>query len=237
LNTDWFSRSIHIALEWILALTVPIILIIMNVRLIMLPVVITLEYSRPGFPSDPYGFSTQDRLEFGMMGIQYLIDNLPIAYLQDLQLPGSLCYPPQESPCSAFNPRELMHMVDVQIVINAVFRSVPVLITIWVIGLALKRWFVRSVSLRSSLKYGSLLTVAAIIAIILIAMVAWDHFFAQFHQLFFADGTWQFYYSDTLIRLYPQQFWFDAALAIGILTLSEALMILGLDWYRVRRKL
>jgi integral membrane protein (TIGR01906 family) len=61
------------------------------------------------------------------------------------------------------------------------------------------------------------------------AVVAWDTFFTAFHQLFFAGGTWVFAYSDTLIRLFPEQFWFDAALTVGGLTLLGALALLLLS--------
>jgi uncharacterized membrane protein len=47
--------------------------------------------------------------------------------------------------------------------------------------------------------------------------------------MFFAQGTWQFLYSDTLIRMFPEQFWFDAALVIGTLTSLGAIVILILS--------
>ena len=41
----------------------------------------------------------------------------------------------------------------------------------------------------------------------------------DFHRIFFEGNSWQFSTSDTLIRLFPEQFWFDAALTIGLFTL------------------
>jgi uncharacterized membrane protein len=43
-------------------------------------------------------------------------------------------------------------------------------------------------------------------------------FFADFHHLFFQGNSWLFPDSDTLIRLYPLQFWQDAVLSIGIIS-------------------
>ncbi|MEO0599678.1 MAG: DUF1461 domain-containing protein, partial [Chloroflexota bacterium] len=60
---------------------------------------------------------------------------------------------------------------------------------------------------------------------------AWDFFFTQFHNVFFEQGTWRFYYSDTLIRLYPERFWFEASLVVGVLTVVGALVILGISWW------
>ncbi|MCD6344052.1 MAG: hypothetical protein J7M17_00400, partial [Anaerolineae bacterium] len=39
---------------------------------------------------------------------------------------------------------------------------------------------------------------------------SWDTFFVGLHGLFFTEGTWRFFYSDTLIRLFPVRFWQDA---------------------------
>ena len=51
---------------------------------------------------------------------------------------------------------------------------------------------------------------------------------------FFEDGTWQFYYTDTLIRLYPEQFWFDASLTVGIMTTLTALIVGVWSWRSLR---
>ncbi len=54
--------------------------------------------------------------------------------------------------------------------------------------------------------------------------MSFDTLFDRFHRLFFADGTWLFDQSSTLIRLFPFVFWRDAfalvlifALVVGIL--------------------
>ncbi len=39
----------------------------------------------PYFPPDIYGFSTQDRLHWGMDGINYLLNNADISYLGNLK--------------------------------------------------------------------------------------------------------------------------------------------------------
>jgi uncharacterized membrane protein len=49
--------------------------------------------------------------------------------------------------------------------------------------------------------------------------------FVAFHQVFFAAGTWTFEYSDTLIRLFPNRFWFDAALTIAGLTTGAGVLV------------
>jgi integral membrane protein (TIGR01906 family) len=91
-------------------------------------------------------------------------------------------------------------------------------------------WRENHKALRQALFSGAILTLGIIAAIVVIAILNWDFFFTEFHTLFFAGGTWRFEYSDTLIRLFPEQFWFDAALTIGSMTVLAAMSILILTW-------
>lgn len=228
------SHKVPVAVEWLMRLLVtlmiPLLLAIGSARLVMNPAFLAFEYNRAGFPIDQYGFSVEDRLMYGPYGINYIINNEPIAYLGDLELSGDLCFPPDDRPCPAFNSQELSHMHDVQVVAQGLFTVAfwGGLITI-VLGIALWRGINRN-SLGIALMQGSMLTIGLIIAIVFLALMAWDAFFGGFHQIFFEDGTWQFFYSDTLIRLYPEQFWFDASLTVGILTILGAILIFGIAW-------
>lgn len=213
-------------IQMILVVLIPVLLVIASSRLVMTTFFLQLEYTRSGFPEDSYGFSTADRLEYGTLGILYILNNEPINYLGDLKLEGALCYPPQDNDCSAFNQDELNHMQDVQRLARAVF-SFGLFAGLAVIVIAFILWrYVSIQALRLAMMQGSLLTLGLVVTIISLAFTAWDTFFGGFHSLFFKEGTWQFFYSDTLIRLYPQQFWFDASLLIGGLTTLGAIIIL-----------
>lgn len=200
----------------------------------MSPIVLQMEYARPGFPSDPYGLPLEDRIRLGSAGVSYILDDHSTDFLAQIRLPGTLCYPPRESDCAAFTRSEIDHMRDVQILALTLFRIAAALGAVWIILFLLRKRIVSLVSLRSSLLSGSLLTIGLILAIILLAIVAWDTFFTGFHTLFFEGDSWRFFYSDTLIRLYPQQFWIDAALAVGLLSLAGAIVIALLVWTRLR---
>jgi len=219
-------------MQGIITITIPALLLVGNSRFIMAEYFLRLEYTRPGFPFDRYGFSTEDRLDLGTKGLQYLFNDAEITFLGDLTLRGNVCYPPDNRDCPAFETRELKHMQDVKEVTRQVFRA-----GLWgtvftiLIGISLGKQFNSSI-LRRSLIQGSLFTLGLITTTVLLAITSWDLFFRVFHGMFFEEGTWQFYYSDTLIRLYPQQLWFDAALVIGGLTgISAVLILLGaLKW-------
>lgn len=72
-------------------------------------------------------------------------------------------------------------------------------------------------------------------AIALWAALGFDAFFAAFHSLFFAEGTWTFPYDSLLICMYPIGFWIGMAAIWAATTavLSIAAVIIG---FILRRK-
>jgi integral membrane protein (TIGR01906 family) len=221
--------------DWIIVLTLPIVLLMMASRLVMTPAFLTFEYTRAGFPSDPYGFTVEDRLRYGPLGLQYLLERRPISFLADQLLPGDRCFPPQAVECPMFNERELQHMVDVQNVTWMLFVVAGAAGALCVIAIGLL-WQDRS-RLLVAVEVASITLIIAVLTIATAVVFAWDVFFDTFHALFFEDGTWRFFYSDTLIRLYPEQFWMDAAIATGALSVIFALVVLAFArWYRGRAR-
>jgi integral membrane protein (TIGR01906 family) len=73
-------------------------------------------------------------------------------------------------------------------------------------------------------------TIALLVALVVLVLVGFDTFFTAFHRVFFTGETWLFDFTDTLIRLYPPQFWFDAATIIGVTTIIEAIVLGVLAW-------
>jgi integral membrane protein (TIGR01906 family) len=214
--------GIQRVLQACIVLSLPVMLVLLSVRLVMTEQFLQIEYNRPGFPEDSYGFTTEDRLEYGPYGVLYLTNNEPISYLADLEINGA----------TAFNARELKHMEDVQVVTHAAFQVLLMAgaVTVFCSVLLARRPSSR-VNLFQAWRWGGQLTIALMIAGLLAAVVAWEYFFDTFHEIFFADGTWQFYRGDTLIRLYPEQFWFDAAISIGVLTILGAMLLMAAPWF------
>ena len=60
----------------------------------------------------------------------------------------------------------------------------------------------------------------------ILSIASWDRAFDAFHEVFFAEGTWRFPYSDSLIRLYPEQLFIDAALFVAVFVTLCALTVL-----------
>ena len=123
------------------------------------------------------------------------------------------------------NPRELRHMDDVKRLTGGVFRIGLVALALFVCGLVACH---RAGVLRAAIIRGGMTTLALLAAIVLLALLGWNEAFTAFHRMFFAGGTWYFAYSDTLIRLFPEQFWFDAVLFLGGFTAVQSLLLIRL---------
>ena len=205
-----------------LVIAVPVLLTLISVRLVMMPWFVEFEYNRSGFPEDRYGMTTEERMEYAPYALNYLVNGADISYLGDLTFPDG-------SPL--YNSRELRHMEDVKVVTRNAFFLLFYggIATLLVSAALVARPQTRHI-LRLGLLQGSVFTLSVILLIVLLAIAMWDFFFTAFHQIFFESGTWRFAFSDTLIRLFPEQLWFDAALTIGAMTTIGALFLLGVTW-------
>ncbi|WP_018774676.1 TIGR01906 family membrane protein [Arthrobacter sp. 131MFCol6.1] len=213
-------------LQVLLAVFYPVILLVLAVRAVTSPLFLWVEYNRPGFPGDGYGFSTDDRMTYGSYAVDYLSNWSGPRYLGDLV---------DQSGERLFKDGEVSHMADVKAVILSTFGAGTLLI---LLGLAAVIYLKRrhSGGVRRSLFAGSLVTLALIIGLGTLAVLGWEQFFTDFHRIFFANGTWTFTLQDTLIRLFPGQFWMDAGIAIGSLVLLASLVTLVLTWPTRRRR-
>lgn len=215
-------------LSWIVAVLVPIALVMASVRILLHPWFLEFEYRTPGFPPDPYGFSMEERLHYSRIALDYLLNDEGISFLADLRFPEGEQAPPfscqfVEDCTRLYNDRELGHMIDVKNVLHAVLRvwygilAGILALGVWAWG---GGWWDEY---RRGLRRGGRLTVALIGAIILLVLVMFGVFFTAFHNVFFDPGTWMFFTSDTLIRLFPERFWRDAFLIIGSLSAAMGL--------------
>ena len=78
---------------------------------------------------------------------------------------------------------------------------------------------------------GGIATTILLLAIALFILLGWSVFFVQFHELLFPPGTWTFAYSDSLIRLFPEKFWFDLGVIMSLLPLAAGIVVAGLGYF------
>ena len=207
-------------LSWLVMLLVPPVIVLGVVRLMLTPLFIQVEYRLPNFPPDVFGFTTADRLHWADISRQYLLNHADIDFLARQRLPDG---------APLYNARELRHMADVKRVVKAALRVWYAALALCVLlGFAAYRWK-QWAAFRRGLAWGGWLTVALMLAVVALAVAAFQTLFVDFHHVFFEGDTWLFNYSDSLIRLFPERFWRDAFVLLGGLSLllGRALALLG----------
>jgi integral membrane protein (TIGR01906 family) len=203
-------------LSWLITLLTPLLLLGLAMRIMLAPWFLSIEYNMPYFPADGYGFTTADRLHWAPYALDYLVNSADISYLGDLKF---------NDGTPLYNERELSHMRDVKVVTQGGLRA-------WYLSLAvlalLGLWAWRGKWMqdyRQGLRRGGWLMIILAVAIGGFASVAFWQFFTAFHGLFFQGDSWLFEYSDTLIRLFPMQFWQDVFIWVGVIVLGGALAL------------
>ncbi len=210
---------------WVITVIIPFIVLMLSIRLMMTPLFARIEYSMPGFPLDPYGFSTEDRLKWSEPSINYLVNSEDISYLADLAF---------DNGEPIYNARELSHMEDVKNLVTLmryVLAGGMILLLILSIVLVLMK---NKSMVQKAFFRGGWAVFVLIGTILLFVALSFNQLFTWFHQLFFSSGTWLFYTSDTLIRLFPLRFWRDAFIFVGLLSLIMAGSVIILN--RRKRK-
>ncbi|MFM8369060.1 MAG: TIGR01906 family membrane protein [Chloroflexota bacterium] len=208
-------------LSYLVSLATPFALIGLALRILLTPLYYTIEYNMPYFPADEYGFTKEDRLKWAEPSVKYLVNSADISYLGDLKF---------DDGTPIYDERELSHMHDVKNVVQGSLKvwyvSVAILILLAILaqrsgwmpiyldGLRRGGWWM--IGLAATLGF------IAGAGILLNPDIFWN-FFAWFHSLFFEGDSWLFYYSDTLIRLFPIRFWQDAVIAMAVIALGGGL--------------
>ena len=132
-----------------------------------------------------------------------------------------------------FNERELIHLEDVRNLIQRDYRVAGIVFLLMVI-FAITLIFGFKRGWREPVKglfWGSLITIGLMVVLGVWAVVGFDQFFVLFHIVSFTNQFWMLDPAhDYLIRLFPEGFFYDAAmLGYGVVMLS-ALVIGGLSW-------
>lgn len=214
------KKGVHTIARILLVLSVPAFLLLTNLYIFMTPTFLRYEYGKANFPPSP-GFTDEERLMVADRAVTYLRSDTGIELLGDLE--GG------DGPL--FNERELAHMVDVKVVTRQAFLAHGLLGLLIAFSLSVLL-VIRDTQPRISLSLlqGSLLTIALLLALVALVYLSFDWFFTQFHLAFFEGDSWIFAFSDTLIRLFPTRFWYDAASLWGVFTLGEAVILGVVAW-------
>jgi integral membrane protein (TIGR01906 family) len=202
-----------------IALTVPAILVVTGLRVVAEDSFVRFEYGRSGFPPDPYGLTKSERIELGLAGLHAILPQHEngLGLLREVRLPSGK---------PAFGSRELRHMGDVRARLGDAYLF-QLLAVGAIAALALLLGFsggARTLVPRA-LRAGALLTLGLAALVTVLVLTSYDTFFTPFHRLFFTGDSWRFAETDTLRRLYPDVFWRDTAIAVGALSVVQALLL------------
>ncbi len=204
--------SPSVILTLLLILTGPIILVGIPLKLAFTPWFVKFEYLNRDIPPDPYGLDLKTRLELALLGLEAVTSDGGMEKFKKARLPEGK---------KAFNSREIKHMEDVKKVLTLFNSAFYLSVALWLVGLIAHR------NLRWTGKVlvgSSLLTLLIASFSLGISLYDYDLAFEVFHNYVFDPYSWRFSYSDTLLRVYPMKFWFEATFFVlsfsALLTLS-----------------
>lgn len=116
-----------------------------------------------------------------------------------------------------FDAAAVAHLIDVRRVLGGARVTVAALgvFLALVIGAGVRRR--RFDDLEHALRLAAVLTASLPAMGLLVALLDFDRFFAGFHALFFAAGTWVFPADSLLILTFPETFWVVCGVAWALL--------------------
>ena len=219
------SKTLVNVVRWLVILAMPVFLGLGTIRALIAWDYPAFEYAR--IPPDRFGLGPEERLALAHATLDYLRRPEPaeevIYLLEELRLP--------DTGQPLYIEREIDHMVDVKRLTDAIgriFVGAAVIVAAGLIFL-LAPPALRPLGFRT-LMHGGLATVVILAAIALFILLGWSLFFVQFHELLFPPGTWTFSFSDSLIRLFPEQFWFDFGVLVSVATLVEGVLVAAVGY-------
>ena len=224
------NKTVHTAIRWIIIIAMPFFLGLGMILAVIAWDYPSFEYQR--IAPDRFGFTPEERLNYAHATLDYLQRPEPseevIFLLEDLRLPNS------DDPL--YKEREIGHMLDVKDLTDGIRTLWWITAVLVIVGLAylLLQPVLRSTGYRA-IYQGGLATVIILAAIAVFIGVGWSIFFVQFHELLFPPGTWTFSYSDSLIRLFPEQFWFDIGVIMSVGALLLGMVVTGIGYWLVRK--
>ncbi|MCH8229655.1 MAG: TIGR01906 family membrane protein [Chloroflexi bacterium] len=135
------------------------------------------------------------------------------------------------SEVSLYKEREILHMVDVKALMQGVFSitrwSGIALLVLLVVGAFVFKRDAAPLLLRS-LRWSAIGTGVFLVVFGATATINFGWLFTQFHFLSFANDLWLLDpYRDYLIIMFPQRFFFEAAMFIGVLTVIDFAILYG----------
>lgn len=197
----------------LVGIALPVALVLGAVFAVASDALIRHEYSKPDFPADVYtsnsGYALprEEREALARLGLQSVLQPDGIRLLEEARF--------EQTGGLAFNEREIRHMRDVNVLFQGARGVLWGAVAVVVAGSGLLLGLGERRALARSLWLSSVTSLVLFVGLGLLIAVGFNVFFTAFHRVFFEGDTWLFLNSDTLIRIYPQKFWFDVSLYLS----------------------
>jgi integral membrane protein (TIGR01906 family) len=137
---------------------------------------------------------------------------------------------------TVFTEREVSHLVDVKAMFRLVYKCLMGSFIFALIFLVLNLFLWRDRrQLAWGLIWGGIFSIAIMVALGLAAIIDFHWLFWQFHLVSFANDLWLLPFNDYLIMLFPEGFWFDAAIFCTVLKIVMALILGGVGIWILRK--
>lgn len=204
----------------IIVASMPFMLVALAIKIASSGMFLRFEYFiNPIFPNDKYGFHSEDRLHYASYVANYLFNGDSSRYLADVVFPDGK---------PVFTDGEIAHMSDVKGLVTLLFFIAIVgMILSLISAVYLGRKY--GPGLHHAMRWSGIVTLTFFAILTVVALLGWDQFFTGFHDMFFASGTWQFYLDDSLIRLFPPQFWIDAGVFVAAFVVLISILLIAIS--------
>lgn len=127
-------------------------------------------------------------------------------------------------PISLFNPRETAHLRDVKNLMQLTFRVQEATVLFVLAYVVLVFVWAKEGSFRSLAKQiltSGLVTLVVVGALGVVAVSGFEAAFNQFHVIAFDNDLWKLNPArDHLIQMFPEAFWQDVSIGVGLVSLA-----------------
>ena len=197
-------------------LLIAFVIILGSIQLVTTKAYLSFEYSKSDFPGDFWGFDQTQRLAHAADNLQFITQNLPAANLIGQK----------HNDIPLYSSQEIKYLQNVQKVYQITWRIWQIaLILVVLISFTLIFRKENRADMAFILQQSGSFTTGLVFIVAMLSLVAWQIWLVFFHQVFFAFGWWTFDISTTLLRLFPQKFWYDTTLTVSSISLIVGILV------------
>lgn len=207
---------------FLLAIIFPIFSTGISVRIAFNEWIIDYIYAQKDFPKDKWGLPESFRKKLAKIGLKAVLSDKGFEEFRKATLPNGR---------PAFTKKEIDHMKDVKDFLKKFFPFVYLVGFLWLLGLFISRS-------PSYLILSGIVGISTLGILALLTFTNYNKAFELFHIITFDPYSWKFRYTDTLLRIYPMKFWYEATKLVAIIafTINFFTLILGVLGYLFKKK-